>query len=471
MIVFHRLTTHRHTTSARRARVVASILAVGLIPFSAVVDSSTSTSAMAQSEYVIDKIVAVVDGEIILKSEVDALVLGVAQQQRIAPNDQLWRDALSELVDQKVLLAHAKKDTTLIIAEEQIQGEIDQRIQRLAQQSGSESKLEELYGKTIAEIKAELTPLVREQITASEYQRRYLQTVKVTPSEVRAWFDRIPQDSLPTLPEIVRVAHVVRLPEVDPRARDEAMQVITALRDSVAKGKATIEELSTFSDDPSAVDNRGRYRDIPIRDLVSEFGAVAGQLEPNELSQVFETQFGLHFMRLHRRTGDVVDFSHILTKIDNSRVDPSQSIDLLALIRDSVSTMGLPFELAAKRHSEEPRSAVRGGYVADPATDERDLVLEALGPAWTRTVNALEVGDLSEPDEFQLLDGRRAWHIVLLQSRVPAHTVNLEDDYARVEQIVLQEKRQLERDAWVRRLRNDVHIEMRVSEETGLAVQ
>lgn len=425
----------------------------------------------AQNEYVLDKIVAVVDGKIILKSEVDALVMGVAQQQGMAPTDALWNDALSELIDQKVLLVHAQRDTTMNVAQEQVQAEIDQRIARLAQQAGSESKLEELYGKTVAEIKAELTVPVREQLMASEFQRRRLMNVSVTPSEVREWFNKIPTDSLPSIPEVVRVAHVAKLPTVDPAAREDAMAVITALRDSVANGKATIEALSVFSDDPSAPSNQGRYESTPIRDLVSEFGAVAGQLDPDELSQVFETQFGLHFMRLHKRTGDIVDFSHILIRIDNSKVDPATAIDQLTLIRDSVTTMDLPFELAAKRHSDEPRSASRGGYVSDPATGERDLVLEALGPFWQQTVGRMEVGDISEPEEFQLLDGRRAWHIVLLQRRVPEHRVAIETDYARIEQFVLQEKRQTVRDRWVSQLRRNVHIEMRVDVDSNLASQ
>lgn len=432
---------------------------------------ASSTQIRAQSEVVLDEIVVVVDGEIILKSEVDALVIGVAQQQRISPTEDLWDDALTELVDQKTILIHARKDTTLIISPEQVQGEIEQRIARLAQQAGSESKLEELYGKTIAEIKAELTPPVRDQLLAGEYQRRHLSTLKITPSEVKEWFHRIPQDSLPTLPEIVRVAHVVKMPEQDPAAKSEAQEIIATLRDSVYKGKATIEELSTFSDDPSAATNQGRYDGTAIRDLVTEFGAVAGQLGPGELSQVFETQFGLHFMRLHRRTGDVVDFSHILIRIDNERVDPTSAIETLTAIRDSVLNHNIPFEVAAKRHSEEPRSTTRGGYVADPRTDERDLVLEALGPFWQRTVDDLGLGDISEPDEFQLLDGRRAWHIVLLQSRVAEHAVSLETDYARIEQLVLQEKRSVERDGWVKRLRRQVHIEMRVGDKADLTVQ
>ena len=189
------------------------------------------------------------------------------------------------------------------------------------------------------------------------------------------------------------------------------------------------------------------------------------------ISQIFETQFGLHFMRLHRRTGDVVDFSHILIRIDKDRVDPASAIEALEVVRDSVSNHNLPFELAAKRHSEEPTSARRGGYVADPRTDERDLVLEALGPHWQRTVNKLEIDEISEADEFELLDGQRAWHIVLLQARMAEHSVSLQTDYSRIEQLVLQEKRQIERDAWVRGLRRTVHIDLRVSAGADLTAE
>ena len=117
-----------------------------LLLVSFVVDVAPSS---AQSDMVLDKIVSVVDGEIILKSEVDALVIGVVQQQRIPANQELWTDALNELIDQKTLLIHAKRDTTLEIVPEQVQAEIDGRIQRLAQQAGSEARLEELYGRPL----------------------------------------------------------------------------------------------------------------------------------------------------------------------------------------------------------------------------------------------------------------------------------------------------------------------------------
>jgi len=419
-------------------------------------------SANAQQETVLDEIVAVVDGEIILRSDVNALVLGVMQQQQAELTDKLWLDALDELVNQKVILAHAKQDTTIQITPEQTSQEVDARIDRLIAQAGSQQRLEEAYGETVAEIKADLSPAVRDQLLAGDFQRRHMQNIKVTPSEVREWFNKIPQDSLPTLPEIVRVAHIVRLPEPDPAAREEAMHIITTLRDSVASGGATIEELAKFSDDVGSVADSGRYKNIRLSDLVPEFGAIAASLEPGQLSQIFETSYGLHFMRLNRRTGDVVDFNHILIKIDESRVDPQPAIDFLTAVRDSVVNMNIPFERLARKDSEEPRSATRGGYVSDPRSDDRDLVLSALSDAWQQTIKDLSVGDVSEPAKFELLDGRAAWHIVWLQDRLPPHSVSLKQDYDRIEQLVLQEKRARELDSWLHKLRKGVYVEIRV---------
>lgn len=443
------------TGERMRAGLTCSFVLLGLI-------ACAARPVHAQQETVLDEIVAVVDGEIILRSDVNALVLGVMQQQQAELSDRLWLDALNELINQKVMLSHAKKDTTIQITPEQTSQEVDARIDRLIAQAGGQQRLEEAYGKTVAEIKADLTSAVRDQLMTAEFQRRFMQTIKVTPSEVRAWFNRIPQDSLPTLPEIVRVAHIVRLPEPDPAAREEALHIINTLRDSIASGGATIEELAKFSDDTPSAANGGRYENIRLSELVPEFGAIAASLEPGELSQVFETSYGYHIMRLNSRTGDIVDFNHILIKIDDSRVNPQPAIDLLTAIRDSVVNKNIPFERLARRHSEEPRSASRGGYVSDPRSDDRDLVLSALSDAWQMTINDLDVGDVSEPAKFELLDGRTAWHIVWLQDRIPPHAVSLEKDYDRIEELVLQEKRANELDAWLRKLKQDVYVEIRV---------
>lgn len=419
-------------------------------------------SLQAQPETVVDEIVAVVGDQVILRSDVDGLVVNLIRQQGQAYSDELWQHALQQMIDQRVMAVVAKRDTTIQITDEQVEHALDQRVTQLVRQLGSEARLEELYGKSLNQVKAELREEFRTQMMGEQLQQRRLGQIKITPSEVREWFAQFPTDSLPVLPEMVRVSHVVRFPKLTEAARREAFDIITAIRDSIVTGGAPFEEMARqFSDDPGSAANGGAYEGMRLGDLVSEFAAIAARVPIGEVSQVFESPFGYHIVRVDERRGDVVDFHQILIQIDDSQIDPAETIAFLNTLRDSMATTGVPFELIAKRHSEEQSSAMIGGRVMDPRTGERDLFVEALGPDWKQVLDTLEVGEVSLPSEVELLNDRRAYHIVLLQRRIPEHRWDIETDYERIEQYALQEKRARILDQWLDRLREQVYIDLR----------
>lgn len=406
---------------------------------------------------VVDGIVAVVGNHPILRSDVEALAASFARMG-MTPTEAR-RTALDELIMQRVLIVHAERDTTITVSPDEVTEALDQRTQALVRQLGSEEAVEEAFGRRIAQLREDYRQEVRRQLLAQRLQQREYLRVRITPREVRQWFEAIPPDSLPEVPETVRVAHIVRFPEIEPAAREEALQRITALRDSVVAGTATIEDIARrHSDDPGSRNTGGRYAQINLRDLVPEFGAVAGTLRPGELSQVFQTEFGFHFMRLNSRRADVIDFNHVLVRIDPERTNPEPAIRLLTALRDSAVVHGVPFARLARDHSEDPASSGRGGNVVVPQTGDRDLRFEALGPLWQATLDTLAVGEISQPARVTLLDGRQAYHIVKLQRRVPAHRLSLEKDWPLIEEFALQEKRQRELEAWANRLRRQVYI-------------
>ncbi|MBO6577308.1 MAG: peptidylprolyl isomerase [Rhodothermales bacterium] len=418
--------------------------------------------AGAQDRPIVDEIVAVVADKILLRSEVDAIVANLVRQQQIPYSDALWGEALQQLVDERVLVIHARRDTTLNVTDDQVEQMLDQRIAGMAAQVGGVGRLEDVYGKTVVEIKEELKEEGRDQILADQFRSRRVQGIKVTPTDVDRFFARFPTDSLPTLPEAVRVSHVVRYPAVTEEARTEAREILAAIRDSIVVGGGTIEEWAeTFSEDPGSAQNGGRYESMALGEMVPEFAAVAARSQPGVVSGIFETEFGLHIMRVNSRRGDEVDYNHILIQFDRSKSDPQVAIDFLTAVRDSVLAESLPFAEAARRHSEDPRSAAQGGRVIDPQTGERDLFIEALGPFWQTALRDLEVGAISEPHEVELLNGRRAYHIVLLQRRTPEHKVSLDTDYAFIEQYALRQKQAEEMAEWMRELRKDVYIDIR----------
>jgi peptidyl-prolyl cis-trans isomerase SurA len=414
-------------------------------------------TAQAQPTGPVDGIAAVVGENVILRSDVEALAYQMARGGPVT--DEARRLALDDLITQQVLVEHAKRDTTVTITPDEVNEALDQRTQALVQQVGSEEEVMQLYGKSLAQIREDYRKQVRDQLLAQTLQRRKYFQVRITPQETREWFEEIPADSIPEVPELVRVAHVVRFPEVDRAARAEARAQIDAIRDSIATGAATIENMAQrYSADPGSAQRGGRYQRVNIRDLVAEFGAVAARLEPGELSGVFETQFGYHVMRLNERLGDVVDFNHVLIRIDQSRTDPTEALATLEVVRDSVVTGGASFARLAKEFSEDEMSAARGGNVTVPQTGDRDLRYEALNPSWHATIDTLEVGEISEPAPVELLDGQSAYHVVLLQKRTPAHEMTLATDYPLIEEFALQEKRQRVMAEWVRELRDSVYV-------------
>lgn len=448
----------------RRRSLPTAWLAVPLLLVGLALPTS---QAHAQNNQVIDQIAAVVGGDIILQSEVENTARSMAQQQSgLSYNDQLLREALSQLIDQEVLANQAREDTTITVSEQQLEDQLDRQIQQIARRAGGEERLEEIYGKSILELKEDFRENVREQLLAQQFRARRMQSIEVTPSEVRQWFQRIPQDSLPQLPATVRLAHIVRYPKPSDDARQEAREIITTIRDSIAQGGAQFEEMARqFSDDQGTASQGGRITGVNLDDLVPEFAAVASRTPVGEISQIFynQAQEGFHILRVNERSGGTIDFNHILIQVDQRTADPQPTIDHLSAVRDTLLRTEVPFALMARRHSEEERSADNGGRVVDPRSGTRDLVLDALGPSWKSTLDTMKTGEISNPTQVQLLNGDRAYHILKLQNRMPAHRVSLETDYERIKQFALQDKQSREMNEWINELREEVYIDIRMS--------
>jgi len=423
---------------------------------------ASAPRASAQDQPILDEIVAVVGNYIILQSDVDAFVMGVINQQELTYSEDLWKNSLNQLIGEKVLVIHARRDTNIIVTDQQVDQGLDAQIEQIQNQVGGQARLEELYGRSLLEVKADLREDFRDRLLADDFRRQKFSGVKATPSDVRDWFYQFPTDSLPTLPNLVRVSHIVRMPVVTEAAREEAVEIITAIRDSVVAGVFTMEEMAElFSDDPGSAPNGGLYENMGLDEVVPEFAAVASRSLIGVHSRIFETQFGMHFLRVNERRGDRIDYNHILISFDDRKVDDTPAIERLTVLRDSILTKGASFEVLAREESEEDLSKSQGGRVTDPTNGERNLYVEALGGLWQSTLSNLEPGGVSEPSEVQLLDGRRAFHIVRLESRVFEHRVDISTDYEMIERMALQAKQARVMEEWLVGLKETVYIDIR----------
>jgi len=449
---------------ASRRLLFCLVLALGVLA-SAVGIPSSHAQGQART---LNRIAAVVGDDIILTSEVDQLVRQQTQQQQVSYSDELWMQGLEQLVDQKILAEQARRDTTITVSDEQVSRGLDRRIEQMASRAGGTEQLEKIYGQSMLEIKEQFRPDFRSQMLAQQLRQRRMKKIDITPSEVRQWFERIPTDSLPNLPETVRLSHIVRFPEASQEARSEAETLLTSIRDSILSGDASFEEMARqFSDDSGTAQSGGELGSVTLDQLVPEFAAVATRTPEGEISQVFynENQQGFHIVRVNSRSGSTVNLNHILIEVESDQSGAERAQSYLSSVRDSILNHDQAFEVMARRHSQEERSAENGGRVTDPESGARDLVLDNLNPTWRRTIRDLEIGDISRPSEVQLLNGEQAYHVVRLGDRTPAHRANLDQDYDRIRRLALQDKRNREMQKWIDRLRDEVYVDVRVSKD------
>ncbi len=420
----------------------------------------------------IDQIVAVVNDHIILKSDVDQQVTDYMVQMRqqrsqnISFSEDLWYTTLQNMVERYVMLDEAREDS-ITVSDEQVDQQINARLDQYIQQVGSEAALERQIGKSIVQLRSELREDYRREIIVSQFRQQRLQDVTITRPEVESYFQRIPRDSLPTIPERVAVSQIVAVPPPLENARDQAYEFAQQLRDSVLNHGVSIEELARRHSDGPSASNGGKLPMMAINDLVAEYSAAASALEPGEISEVVETSFGFHVIRLNKRVGDQIDTNHILISVDNEGYDDQAAIEQLKQYKDSVlSNPDVSFSELARKYSEDPNTAPQGGRILNPQTGERLIALNQLDPALYRIVLLLEeVGDISEPKEFNIGSNnntKRAYRIVRLDNRIEEHVANLEQDYDRIKNAALQEKQFRILTDWITELKKDVYIEYKI---------
>lgn len=427
-------------------------------------------SLYAQDLYPADQIVAIVNSEIILKSDIDAEVANYIRQsqqygQPVSFSEDLWYAFLDAKIENLLLLESAKIDS-ITVSDEDVNRSMDQRVQQLIQQAGSEEALERAFGKSIIQLKEEFRNDFREQMLTENVRMNKYQSVSITRPEVQEFFNSIPKDSLPTIPEQVALSQIVIVPPPKKDAREAAYNFAQQLRDSILHHGKSLEELARRHSTGPSAPRGGLLPLMPLNQLVSEYSAAAAALQPGQISEVVETEFGFHIIELIRRVGDQIETRHILISVDSDELDDEVAIQRLTEIRDSVLTYPeYSFSLMAKLHSQDPATKAMGGRILDPQTNERLIPLNRLDPALYRIVLLMdEVGAISEPKPFNLnsSSGGKAYRIVRLDQQIPEHVANMEQDYERLKSIALQQKQVREYNKWLENFKKEVYIEYRI---------
>jgi peptidyl-prolyl cis-trans isomerase SurA len=413
-----------------------------------------------------DQIVALVNDHVILKSDVDSRTLEFMQAQPgMLFSEQLWFDVLESLIDNFVLVEKAIIDS-VVVSDEEVNRQLDQRIRVLTQRAGGEQQLERALGKSLVQLRAEYREQFRQDLVAQRLRSQKASRISITRPEIVEFFNEIPTDSLPTMPETVELAQIVIMPPPLQEAQNRAFLLASAIRDSILNHGSDFEAMARIYGEDGTAPNGGLLPLMPLSDLVSEYSAAASALSPGEVSQVVRTAFGYHVIRLNRRIADQIETNHILIRVRDDELDENFAIEKLSAIRDSILTHGARFGDMARRHSEDRATAPTGGRLINPQTGDRRLPVDQLDPNLFRTVLLLDSsGAVSEPRPFNTGQGgaqQRAFRLVQLINRTPEHIANLEDDFELIRQFALQQKQQRILEEWTKSLREEVYVEYKI---------
>ena len=413
-----------------------------------------------RGQELVDGIAVKVDNQIVLRSDIDNVMaqeMARAQGKPLPPD--LRCKILQSLVLNRLMLARAEVDS-VTVTDQQVNSELDRRMAYFVQQVGSEKKLEEMYSKSVRALKDDLRPQVRDQLVQQKMQEQIAGKVTVTPREVKEYFEKVPKDSVPYFSTEVEVGQIVIPAQVNDAAKQAAIVKLNELRARILAGEKFETLAKEFSQDPGSAVEGGYLGFFGRGELVPPYEAAARKLEPGQLSPVVESQFGFHLIQLIERKGEKYSTRHILLKPETGTTDVSASATKLARIRRQILSDSISFAKAAKDFSEDKQTAANGGLLANRQDGGSRMPLDKLDPAIFFTIDTMKVGHITPPMPYRTDDGKDAMRILYLKSNTPPHQANLTDDYQKISQAALAQKKSRALDEWYEKNRNTVYLEV-----------
>ncbi len=413
-------------------------------------------------QVVLDKVIAKVGKEFVLLSEVEEQYAIWAERGSV-PDDARCNILESMLVSN--LLVNRAQIDSIEVTDEEIESQLDARMEQILGMMGNDmNQFESYYGMTVSEAKELNRNDLRKKLYAERMQQQIIENIKVTPSEVIAYFQKIPKDSLPYFNAEVELGEIVYKPPVNDaeraRAVAKAEQVLLELRDGADFGDLARK----YSDDRGSAQQGGDLNWAVRGNLVPEFEAAAYKLDTGEISPIVETEFGLHIIKLmETRRGNSIHAQHILIRPAITEKDLEKARARLMEIRNEIISDSISFEEAVKKYSDpKAQSYTNGGRMVNPKTGNTffETDPEHLDADIFFAIDTIDVGEITGPVEFRANTGDLIYKIFRLQSRTPPHRASLGQDYSRIQEAARQSKRNQAFNEWIDENIQNTYIEV-----------
>jgi peptidyl-prolyl cis-trans isomerase SurA len=418
-------------------------------------------AAKAQpAKHTLDKIAGVVGSGIILQSDIE-LKYATYIAQGMQPNPAFKCQILQGLLTQKLLAQQAVIDS-VEVKEDEVDNDVDRRMRGMIQRAGGQDRLEQFLGRSVIQYKDEIRPDIKEGLIAQKMQQKITSNVNTTPQDVKKFFDGIPKDSLPTFNKEVEVGEIVFSPKLTAAEKEAYKAKAEDLRKRVLAGEDFGALARLYSQDPGSAPNGG---DLGFNDrtaFVKDFTAMAFKLKAGDISPVFETEIGFHFLQVIERRGEQVHVRHILIM----PVITNESLNRSKAKADSIYTLlkvnnKIDFSSAAAYYSDNKDTKFNGGMLLNAENVEARstyIPTDKLDPQVALVTDTMKVGSISKPFLFTGSDGKQGYKILYLKSTTNAHKANFTQDYPKLKEYASNDKVNRTVSEWFEKRRKETYI-------------
>lgn len=404
-------------------------------------------------EETLDKVIAVIDNEVILKSELEVRASIEATRSGGNPKDPKFRDViLQRLIDEKLLYAQAELDS-IFVSDEQVDQQLDQTINYYIQQYGSKEVIEKAYGMSIEKIRREMRESTRKEMMTSMVRQQKFGTLSATRREVKEFYVEN-KDSLGLIPQRFDVSHIFMNPQKSEKVKKIARDFAQTLLDSIKKGADFAQLAKDNSDDPGSAKQGGDLGSVKRGVFFPEFEAAAFKLRTNEISDIVESPVGYHIIQLLDRKGESIHTRHILVKIKSNDETELAAIESLSEIRDSIMNTDKGFSYFAQKYSDDKQTASFGGHLGVFEVSQLDDNLK-------NVVYKMKEDEISFPKRLEMNKSTVGYHIVKLNKKTPEHKPTFEEDYEDLKKLAEYNKKQTMYEAWMKELRTKIFWEIK----------
>jgi peptidyl-prolyl cis-trans isomerase SurA len=420
---------------------------------------SLPPAVSAQEEGLVDRIVAVVGDSVITLTQIQERIFQLSSQGLEVPPEgaartRLQREVLDQIVGEQLIVQAAIRDTTIAVDETDLEERVSQDLQqRMRQFPGGQSAFQQALqaeGWTLASYRDFLRGQVRQQRLYQQYmakRSRDLSGIMIQEAEIEAFF-REQEGNLGQRPSTVSFTQIIHLSTPSDSAREAARAEAERIRQLALRGEDFSDLAKRFSQEPGAQESGGDLGWFRRGEMVQAFEDAAFNLGTDQISDVVETPFGFHVIKVERRRSGEVRARHILIQPETTE-------------GDRVAARGTAETVKARLQAGEDFVALREAFGDPQSPDSLEVPfdrLRELPPGFAEPLLQSEPGEIIGPIEYEV-SGKARFAVIQVQEVREGGQFSLEDLRPQIRER-LQQENLLER--ILEELRSQTYVDIRL---------